>query len=281
MKKLSMIFSNIRLAFTKSAFGYLVSRIPSMMFWSVISTGLLVGGQYLYFNVLPADYFFSYKSPAHVADTQLGQTPTLDYCRTSNGTYPVVIDAQIRKVEPPVYTQQYQVTSSILEGSGCVSREIASRPTVPGDYKIFYTARVTLPFGVEKVATFETNSFKVNVPNNLYSDYSLTISDNDGTQDGKASYKVGGSLEYRLTGTALVEYFGTTERHLVCGQNDYFIDSYSGRTTAGEKDSVNRTVNIPQGAAGTCSLELRIVATVGDAKTAVTQVLRSNDFVVQ
>lgn len=272
---------HVRLALSKSGLSYFVSRIPSIMFWATISTGLLIGGQYLYYNVLPPDYFFSYKSPAHVSDTELGKTPTLDYCRMSNGTYPVVVDAQIRKVEPPVYVQQYQVSSSIPEGSGCVSREIASKPVAPGDYKIFYTARVTLPFGVEKTATFETNAFTVQTPKNIYGDYSLTVLETDGTVDGRAIYSPGKNIEYAFKGTAGVDYFGTTERHLVCGDNDYFIDSYSGRTTAGEKDSVNKTVTVPDGISGECRLELRVTATVGDAKTAITQVLRSNNFVVQ
>lgn len=281
MKKIKHLFTQIRLALSKSGLAYFGSRIPSMMFWATISTGLLIGGQYLYYNVLPSNYFFSYKSPAHVSDTELGKTPVLDYCRMGNGTYPVVVDAQVRKVEPPTYVQQYQVKSSLPEGNGCISREIASKPVAPGDYKIFYTARVTLPFGVEKTATFETNAFTVKTPENIYGDYNLTVLETDPQADGKAIYSPGNNLEYAFKGTAAVDYFGTTERHLVCGSKDYFIDSYSGRTTAGEKDSVNKTVTVPQGIYGECRLELRITATVGDAKTAIAQVLRSNNFVVQ
>lgn len=251
------------------------------MFWATVSTGALIGGQYLYYNVLPSNYFFSYKSPAHVSDTELGKTPVLDYCRMSNGTYPVVVDAQVRKVEPPTYVQQHQVKSSLPEGNGCVSREIATRPQAPGDYKIFYTARVTLPFGVEKTATFETNPFTVKTPKNIYGDYNLTVLETDGTIDGKAVYSPGNNLEYAFKGNAGVDYFGTTERHLVCGDKDYFIDSYSGRTEAGEKDSINKTVTVPEGITGECRLELRITGTVGDAKAAIAQVLRSNNFVVQ
>ncbi len=281
MNKLKQLFNQTRLALSKSGLSYFASRIPSMMFWATISTGLLIGGKYLYYNVLPSNYFFSYKSPAHVSDTELGKAPVLDYCRMSNGTYPVVVDAQIRKVEPPVYVQQYQVASSLPEGSGCLSREIASKPVAPGDYKIFHTARVTLPFGVEKTATFETNAFTVRTPESIYGDYNLTVLETDGTVDGKAIYSPGNNLEYAFKGTAGVDYFGTTERHLVCGSKDYFIDSYSGRTTAGEKESVNKTVTVPEGITGECRLELRIAATVGDAKTAIAQVLRSNNFVVQ
>lgn len=272
---------HVHLALSKSGLGYFASRIPSIIFWSTISTGLLIGGQYLYYNILPGNYFFNYKSPAHVSSVELGKTPTLDYCRTSNGTYPVVIDAQVRKVEPPVYTQQYQITSSLPEGTGCVSREVATKPTAPGEYKIFYTARVTLPFGIEKTATFETNAFTVSPPKNIYGDYNLTVLETDAQPDGKAIYSPGNNLEYAFKGTAGVDYFGTTERHLVCGTNDYFIDSYSGRTEAGDKDSVNKTVTVPEGIYGECRLELKIAATVGDAKTTVTQVLRSNNFVVQ
>ena len=281
MDRIKKLYTQTRLAFSKSGMGYIISRLPSIVFQSTVSTGLLIGGQFLYFNLLPGNYFFSYKSPAHVSNVELGKTPVLDYCRMSNGTYPVVIDAQVRKVEPPVYTQQYQVTSTIPEGSGCVSREVATKPTAPGDYKIFYTARVTLPFGVEKTATFETNAFTVSTPENIYGDYNLTVLETDGTIDGKAIYSPGNNLEYAFKGTAGVDYFGTTERHLVCGSKDYFIDSYSGRTTAGEKDSVNKTVTVPEGIYGECRLELRIAATVGDAKTAIAQVLRSNNFVVQ
>lgn len=276
MDRIKKLYTQTRLAFSKSGMGYIISRLPSIVFWSTVSTGLLIGGQFLYFDLLPGNYFFSYKSPAHVSNVELGKTPVLDYCRMSNDTYPVVINAQVRKVEPPVYTQQYQVTSSLPEGSGCVSREVAVKPAAPGDYKIFYTVKVTLPFGVEKYATFETDPFTVSPPKNLYGDYSLTVK-----EDVAAPYVAGKNITYAFKGFAVVEYFGTTERHLICSNKDYFIDSYSGRTTDGEKDSVNSTVTIPDGVSGQCSLELRITGTVGDAKTAVTQVLRSNSFSVQ
>lgn len=281
MEKIKHILKSAQLTFTKSGLGYVITRIPSIMFWSVISTGALVGAQYLYFTALPADYFFSYKSPAHVSNTELGQRPTLDYCRTSNGDYPIVVNAQIRKVEPPVYVQQYQVRTSIPEGQGCVSREVGQSPVAPGDYKIYYTVEVTLPFGVKKYAKFETTEFNVKVPVNAYGDYTLTVTDNDKDKDGTAHYKVGDSLEYTFKGTLLIDTFGTTERHLVCDGNDYFIDSYSGRSTPGEKDSVNRTVNVPDGASGTCTLELRMVITVAGSTESITQTLKSNSFVVQ
>lgn len=281
METTKRLFNNAKLALSKTGIGFVIGRIPSMMFWSVISTGALVGAQYLYFNLLPADYFFTYKSPAHVSNVKLGEKPTLDYCRTSNGDYPIVVDAQVRKVEPPVYTQQYQVMSNIPEGTGCVSREVGEKPTAPGDYKIYYTVEVTLPFGVKKYAKFETTAFNVAVPNTAYGDYSLTVADNDGTNDGQPTYKAGNNLEYAFKAELLVEIFGTTERHLVCGGDDYFIDSYSGRQTAGEKDSVNRTVTIPDGLQGECILELRNVFTVTGSTAAITQTLKSNSFVVQ
>lgn len=276
MNKLRKLIEQIKLALSKSGLSYIGSRVPSMMFWATVSTGALIGGQYLYYNLLPSNYFFSYKSPAHVSDTELGKKPVLDYCRMSKGDYPIVVDAQVRKVKPPVYTQQYQVNSNIPQGSGCVSREVSVKPTTPGNYKIFYTVKVTLPFGVEKYATFETDPFMVETPKNLYGDYSLTVK-----QDVAAPYTGGNNITYAFKGTAVVEYFGTTERHLVCDGKDYFIDSYSGRTTDGEKDSINSTVTIPDGVMGDCYLELRIAATVGDDKAAVSQVLRSNTFGVQ
>lgn len=281
MDKIKKYIHHVRLAFSKSGLGYVVTRIPSMVFWSTICTGLLIGGQYLYFSFLPSNYFFSYESPAKVSNVMLGQTPVLEYCRKSIGNYPIIVNANIRKVEPPVYTQQYQVKTDIPQGQGCLSREVADKPTVPGEYKIFYTVKATLPFGVEKYATFETDVFNVGVPDNLYGDYSLTVDDTDSVRDGKAHYAPDSKLQYTFKATALVEYFGTTERHIICGQRDYFIDSYSGRTTAGDKDTINNTTNVPSDAYGTCHLELRIKATVGDSKDSVSQVLTSNTFVVQ
>lgn len=272
---------HVHLALSRTGLSYFVSRIPSILFWSTISTGLLIGGQFLYFSVLPGNYFFSYKSPAHVSDTELGKAPVLDYCRTSNGDYPIVVNAQLRKVEPPVYVKQYQVDMILPEGSGCVEREVMGKPTTPGEYKIYYNVIASLPFGVKKTAEFETKVFTVGIPKNIYGDYSLTVNELDDQRDGKAIYKPGQNLQYAFTANALVEYFGTTEHHLVCGGKDIFIDSYSGRSTAGQKDSVNNTINIPDDLSGSCHLELRITATVGDSKDVVTQTLISNSFVVE
>lgn len=281
MKRLDNLKEQIRLTFSKRGIAYLFSRVPSVLFWSTISTGLLIGGQYLYFNVLPANYFFNYQNPAKISNVELGVTPTLEYCRTSRGDYPIVVNAQIRKVEPPVYVQQYQVDTNLPQGSGCIEREIQERPSVPGEYKIFYSVEVELPFGVKKYARFETNAFKVAVPDNVYGDYELTINDLDDENDGKPVYSAGNNLEYRFKGNLLVETFGTTERHLVCGDDDYFIDSYSGRNTAGEKDSLNKTVNIPENVKGDCHLELRLAVTVAGSTSVVTQTLTSNTFVVR
>lgn len=281
MNKLYTVANNIKLAFTKSGLGYVFSRVPSMIFWSVVSTGLLVSCQYLFFTFVPSSYFLTYNSPAHVNNTDLGQRPTLSYCRISRGDYPIVVNAQLRKVEPPVYVKQYQVDTLLPKGSGCIDREVANTPTSPGDYKIFYTVVASLPFGVEKTASFETAAFNVGIPKNLYDDYTLTVNEVDASKDGKAVYDRGQNLQYAFTANALVEYFGTTERHLVCGGKDIFIDSYSGRSTAGQKDSVNNTINIPSDLIGTCRLELRITATVGDTKAVVTQTLTSNSFVVE
>lgn len=281
MKKIYKLFTKLRLGFSTTGLAFVASRIPSMLFWSVISTGALVGAQYLYFNLLPGSYFFHYESPAHVSNVKLGETPVLDYCRTSNGDYPVIVDAQIRKIEPPVYVQQYRVEATIPEGTGCLSREIAEKPTAPGDYKIYFTVEATLPFGIKKYTRYETDAFNVAVPNTVYGDYSLTITDNDGTNDGKPTYQAGKNIEYTFKATLLVETFGITERHLVCGGNDYFIDSYSGRQTAGEKESINRTVTLPDDLKGECILELRNTFTVTGSSTAITQTLKSNSFVVQ
>lgn len=274
MNKTRNALRQIKLAFSGGGLRYVVHRIPSILFWTMVSTGLLIGVQFLFYQFMPAQFFFKYDSPAVVRNTTLGQKPVLDYCRTSKAAYNIEVTAQLQKVTPPVYVQNYQVTSTLPAGHGCLSREVAAMPKTTGQYKIFYTVEATLPYGIKKYTTFESKPFNVGTPEQIYADYELTVA--------QASYKPGENLEYHLSGNQLVETFGTTARVLVCDDRDVLTETYSGRTTAGEKDSTNRTVVIPDDASGTCHLELRITATVGeDNSGSVSQTLRSNSFAVQ
>lgn len=281
MDALKRVGQQIKLAFSSGGLAYVVHRIPSIIFWTMVSTGLLIGVQFVFYTLTPSQFFFSYDSPATIRPSELGQRPILDYCRQSKGDYTIQVTAKLQKVDPPIYVQDYQISSTLPKGRGCLSREVAAKPTVPGTYKIYYTVNATLPYGIHKYTTFESKQFEVKNPSHIYGDYDLTISDNDGGNDGMAHYAPGSNLEYKLRVNQLIEAFGTTERHLVCGGKDYFVDSYSGRTQAGERESVNRTVTIPDGVSGVCHLELRTSTTIDGSKQTVAETLRSNDFAVQ
>lgn len=281
MDKIKSTLRNMRIAFGSKGITFLYKRIPSILFWSVVSTGAIIGAQFLYFNMLPAEHFARYDSPAKVADVELGEKPIIDYCRYARDDYAVTVYAQIRKVEPPVFTERYEVNSTIPAGHDCAQREVGASPKVPGEYQIFYTAEVTLPFGIKKYVDWETEKFNVTLPQNLYSNYQLTVTERDSMADGKPVYQPGSDLSYKFTATLLVTTFGTLERHIVCENKDFLVDVQSGRTIAGEKDSVDRTLKIPDEARGTCHLEKRYVVTVEGDSSTVTQTLRSNDFTVQ
>lgn len=281
MGKRTKILRNLHDAFSKGGIAYLLSRIPSIMFWSVISTGLIIGAQYLYFTVMPGNYFLRYDEGAKIHDVSVGETPVLHYCREARDAYQVTVYAQIRKVEPPVFTQRYELNTTIPAGYNCTDREIAQRPALPGDYKIFYTTELNLPFGIKKYVEWETGPFKVGLPINLYSNYQLTVQERDEVVDGMPVYKPGSDLQYKFTATLLATTFGTLERHIVCKNQDYLIDIQSGRTTAGEKDTVDRTLTLPKEALGVCHLEKRYTLTVEGSTDTITQTLRSNTFTVQ
>lgn len=281
MEKLRHLANSLRIAFGGRGVRFFVDRIPSIMFWSVISTGLLIGAQYLYFNFMPANHFVKYDNPASVEQTTLGDKPVLNYCRYARDDYQVHVYGQIRKVEPPVFTQTYETNLAVPRGYNCTQREIAVGPTVPGDYKLFYTIEVNLPFGIKKYVNFETGPFKVVVPTNLYTNYQLTVVERDEMVDGRPVYKPGSDLAYKFTATLLVTTFGTLERHIVCSNEDFLIDTVSGRTVAGQKDTVDRTLSLPDEARGTCHLEKRYTLTVEGGSESITQTLRSNDFTVQ
>jgi hypothetical protein len=281
MQRIVKFVEQLHLALSKRGLGYVLGRIPSMLFWSTICTGLLIGGQFLFYSLMPATYFAKYDEVGKVSDAKLGEKPVLKYCRFSRDTYPVIITAQVRKVEPPVYVQQYKLDGSIARGQQCFSRELSQTPQLPGEYKVFYNVEIELPFGVKKYTQFETEAFKVDVPSNIYGSYELTILEQYTPPDGKVIYKVGDNLQYKFKAEQLVETFGTTERHIVCGDKDYFIDSYSGRNLPGERDTLNKTATVPEGAAGQCILELRLAFTVAGSTSTVAQTLRSNTFVVQ
>lgn len=273
MGKVRNATHQVKLAFSSGGLRYVLHRLPSILFWTMVSTGLLIGVQFLFFQFMPSQYFFRYDSPATVRDTVLGQPPILDYCRTSKASYNIEVTAQLQKVTPPVYVQNYQVTSTLPAGHGCLSREIAAKPKTTGQYKVYYTIEATLPYGIKKYTTFESKPFNVGTPEQIYGDYELTVADK--------AYMPGNNLEYRFSGNQLVETFGTTVRALVCDGKDYIIDTYSGRSASGQKDSTNNTATIPDGASGKCYLELRISSTIEGSDKPVTETLRSNTFAVQ
>lgn len=282
MDKVKRATHKMYLAFSKGGLQYVAQRIPSIVFWSTISTGLLIGAQFIYYSALPAEHFVRYDNPLSVSNAVVGQRPTIKACRNANDDYQVEIYAQIRKVEPPVFTQNYQDSTTVQKGYNCFAREVRQAPTIPGDYKVFYTAEINLPFGIKKYTEFETQQFTIELPNNVYSEYRLTIVEKDQDRDGMAVYKRGEQLAYEFTATLLVTTFGSLERHIVCeGGGDYLIDVQSGRIQAGEKDTVDRTLTLPAEAVGVCHLGKRYTVSVEGGTQTVTETLRSNDFRVE
>lgn len=273
MQKINQVFRKIKLALSGGGLNYVVHRIPSMIFWTTVSTGLLIGVQFVFYNVAPAKFFIEYESPAIVRDTELGKAPILDYCSNSKDDYAIQVTAKLQKVTPPVYVQEYQVNTTIPKGQGCLSREVEKKPQTPGVYKIYYTVNATLPYGVHRYTTFETKAFNITTPSNIFSDYELTVL--------QGSYKPGSKLDYAFSGNQLVDTFGTTERYIVCDVNSEIVDSVSGRTTAGRRDVVNRLLKIPETVSGTCHMELRISSSVEGSDKTIAETLRSNDFAVQ
>lgn len=281
MGMVRLFFREIQDAFSSGGIAYVLGRIPSIIFWSVISTGLIIGAQFLYFTFMPADYFVRYDQGATVKNASVGEVPQLHYCRYARNQYQVTVFAQLRKVEPPVFTQRYELRTTVPQGYNCTDREIATPINLPGDYKLFYTTEVSLPFGIKKYVTWETGPFKVALPTSLYTNYQLTIQERDENIDGMPVYQPGSDLQYKFTATLIATTFGSLERHIVCGNQDYLIDVQSGRTIAGEKDTVDRTLTLPDEARGTCHLEKRYILTVEGSSDTITQTLRSNDFTIQ
>lgn len=151
----------VRLTFSKNGLAFLVRRIPSMVFWATVCTGLLISLQYIYYHAMPAKNFIDYSRIAEVKDTKLGEEIQLTYCRVANGTYNVIIRAEVERQEPPVFTEHYIIDTTVPQGNSCITRVVERMPDVPGKYKVKFFISVKLPLGAEKFTYLESNVFKV------------------------------------------------------------------------------------------------------------------------
>lgn len=155
------IKKTVKLTFTKAGLDYVVSRLPHIMVWTVISTITITSVQFLAYDLLPVSFFVRYDQTATAKDIKLGDAPVVHYCRESNDSYSVVLSGQLIKLDPPVYKKQYYIYAPIEKGRVCLDRESVVKPDLPGKYQMYYTAEITLPFGVKRYQTFLTNGFEV------------------------------------------------------------------------------------------------------------------------
>lgn len=71
-----------KLAFTKQGLSYVAYRIPSMLFWAFICTGLLVFGQTLYQSNVSGDYLLNVKSVTAEEKIAVGDNLSFNFCRS-------------------------------------------------------------------------------------------------------------------------------------------------------------------------------------------------------
>lgn len=132
-----------------------------MLVWALISTMTLVTLQFFAYSFLPTTLFIDYSDTATVKDVKLGDAPVVSYCRNASDSYGVVFSGQLIRLDPPVYTKQYFIYVPVEPGHHCLNRESVIKPDLPGKYQMYYTAEITLPFGIKKYESFYTNTFTV------------------------------------------------------------------------------------------------------------------------
>lgn len=160
-KQVLKAVNKVRLTFTKKGLAFLMQRIPSMIFWATVCTGLIVGIQYVYYHAMPAKQFIDYSRVAEVKDVEVGEEVTLTYCRVAKGNYNVIARVEVERQEPPVFTEHYVIDTTVPEGNSCITRVVERMPQVPGKYKVKFFISIKLPLGAEKFTYLESNVFRV------------------------------------------------------------------------------------------------------------------------
>jgi hypothetical protein len=159
----------LELAFSKKGLSYVVYRIPSMLFWAFICTGLLLFGQTIFQNNVSGDYLLNVKSVTAEEKIAVGDNLSFNFCREPR--YPGILSKKNVRSFYIVDSRgnQTPVRQNILPDVAyeqvrqpCILIEIkaANIPQELGRY--YFCQQITFDaWGHDKVANFCSSEWQV------------------------------------------------------------------------------------------------------------------------
>jgi len=159
----------LNLAFTKQGLLYIAWRIPSMLFWTFICSGLLLVGQGLYQSNVSGDYLLNVKSVVAEKKIAIGDNLSFNLCREPryNG---IISERNVRSFyivdqdgkQTPVKQSSLPEVAYETTSQPCILIEIkaAKIPQAIGDY--YFCQVVTFDaWGYQKTANFCSTTWEV------------------------------------------------------------------------------------------------------------------------
>lgn len=169
MKHVKTFLHSMRAAFSKEGLKFLARRVPSIIFWTAISTTAITLGQNLYYSNVSGDYLLNVKSVQAEPSIAIGDNLSFNFCREpryggiiskTNVRSFYIVDQQGNRT-PVAQSVLPDVAYEVIP-QPCILLEIKAKniPQQLGSY--YFCQQITFTaYGYEKVANFCSTTWQV------------------------------------------------------------------------------------------------------------------------